>query len=291
MSNYNNQNQKTPIDEKALLNVSLVPTAPVDCSPKDSNSIEVLKAILAIQAEILELGGIAKSHRNETQNYQYRSIYDMYAVISPLMVKHKITLIGTTESCAVSQFLNKNKEPGFKAVVLIRYTVTSILDGSKVEFCITGEANDNGDKAVSKARASAKKAFYEDIFAIPTSTDQPAQNQNRNQYQSNWGQDNGYRNNNRGYNNRNYNQNNQAKQNQTNQTQNQDRPASKQLKTEIDGRMQTYGYQLEKLLSDIGLNINTVTDQQLRNVYTEFKRLHQQPATGQAAQQSPNPRH
>lgn len=265
MTSYqNHQANNAPIAEKDLLNIALKPMS--ENKSNLENGTAVLEAIIAIQAEILEQGGIAKSRHNDQQNFWYRSIFDMYKAISPLMVKHKVTCIGNIESCAVSQFLNKRNEPSFKAVVLVRYTLTSLKDSSKIEVCFTGEANDPGDKATTKAVSAAKKAFYEDTFAIPTGNDeQPAQQQQNKKPQQTWGKNNGYRSNNTGYDNR---PRNPPANNQANQA---NKPASLSLKNEIDERLKKYGYRLNDVLKNIGLDVNTVTDQQVRNVYNEIK--------------------
>lgn len=284
MSQYK-QVDKTPIDEKDLLDIQLAPSSPSVSNLTSGN--EVLKAIVAIQAAVLEQGGIAKSHSNDTQKYMYRSIYDMYRVISPLMVEHQVTFIGNVESCAVTQFLNKNKEPGFKAVVLVRYTLTSTKDGSFIQVCFTGEANDNGDKAVTKALSLAKKAFYEDTFAIPTGNENSQhqehnQNQNKPRQSSSWGNNNGgYRNNNTSFDNR--------KNKAANKVPPQPHePATLELKNEIDERMKRYGYRLFYVLKDIGLDIKQITDEQLRNVYAEFKKNIQSNLASQTPPPLPN---
>ena len=53
---------------------------------------QVYKAITAIAAE-LSGAGIAKRHRNERDDYRYRSIDDVLNRLSPLLAKHKLCVL------------------------------------------------------------------------------------------------------------------------------------------------------------------------------------------------------
>jgi hypothetical protein len=127
------------------------------------------------------------------------------------MVENHLTCIGNIESSTVCQYLKKNGDITFKAVVLVRYTLISAIDGSTIELCKSGEANDNGDKAISKAQSNADKALYSQLFAIPIESDEEAKESlekrnNQNYNQRSFNQNNGYRSNQQN----NRNQNNQA---------------------------------------------------------------------------------
>ena len=268
-----------PVSETALVNVEYIPNN--SYRSDNSKGFEVHKAILEIQKEILTLGGI-KLTANMTQNYNYRSISALQAMVTPIMVQHNITCVGSTERSTLTQFFNNKKEVSFKAIVQIRYVFTSTIDGSVFEVVLIGEASDTGDKAMSKATTSAQKNMYNQVFAIPSNDEEkPKQNKQHNGYND------GYYNNRNhgGYQNNKQNQNNKPKHDPNNpawgvkQNPNAQAPsntqhgklASPELKSTIDERLKKWGFNLENTISQIGLNLNTITDEQLRNVFNEIR--------------------
>lgn len=318
----NNQNQNNPQTDNKLVSVELKPNAP--CKNDLKNTNEVLLAILAIKKGILDQGGIALTRENTQQNYKYRSIYDIYRVVTPLMVENHLTCIGNIESSTVCQYLKKNGDITFKAVVLVRYTLISAIDGSTIELCKSGEANDNGDKAISKAQSNADKALYSQLFAIPIESDEEAKeslekrnNQNYNQHSFN--QNNGYRSNqqnNRNQNNQanrpvnsfqNNHQGNNQQHNQGNQgnqgnTQQQaqvttkpkpdfNTPASLELKNYIDEQMKKDGVRLIEVLKKKGIYMQTIKDGVLRQVWDEYTQARKNSAEPIDFIQSAPPQH
>lgn len=315
----NNQNQNSPQTEKKMVSVELKPNSP--CKNDLENGREVLLGILAITRSILDQGGIAQTHDNTHQKYKYRSIYDIYRVVTPLMVENHITCVGNVESSTVSQYLNNKNEITFKAVVLIRYTITSAIDGSKIELCKTGEANDNGDKAIVKAQTSADKALYSQLFAIPIESDEEAKESlekrnNQNYNQRSFNQNNGYRSNqqnNRNQNNQanrsvnsfqNNHQGNNQQHNQGNQGNTQQQvqvankpkpdfntPASLELKNYIDEQMKKDGVRLIEVLKKKGIYMQTIKDGVLRQVWDEYTQARKNSAEPIDFIQSAPPQH
>lgn len=265
MQNNNNQPQTLG---KVLLDVSY---STVEPHKNDiSKGIEVHKSLLAIQQQILNSGGVKRRY-NETQRYYYHSIDDLYAVITPLMLQHQLTCIAHTEHCNISQFLNNKNELQFKATAQVRFIITSIIDGSSIETVIHGEANDNGDKAMSKATTIAKKNLYMQIFAIPLGEQNENEDTSRNAKP--WGnnQRNQGRNNQQNWNNGQNNQQ-QRTQGQNNRPQTTaTRLASLELKNEIDERLKPYGTRLNVVIKDAGFDMANITDQQLRKLYDDVR--------------------
>lgn len=315
----NNQNQNNPQTEKKMVSVELKPNSP--CKNDLENGREVLLGILAITRSILDQGGIAQTHDNTHQKYKYRSIYDIYRVVTPLMVENHIPCVGNVESSTVSQYLNNKNEITFKAVVLIRYTITSAIDGSKIELCKTGEANDNGDKAIVKAQTSADKALYSQLFAIPIESEEEAKESlekrnNQNHNQRTYSQNNGYRSNqqnNRNQNNQanrtvnssqNNHQGNNQQHNQGNQGNTQQQvivadkpkpdfnsPASLELKNYIDEEMKKDGVRLIEVLKKKRIYMQTIKDGVLRQVWQEYKQSRKNSAESVNFSQSPPSQH
>src|SRR5699024_5431952 len=97
-------------------------------------------------------------------NYKFRGIEDMYNVISPLMVEHNVVLTPFLEKCKTIKTVSKSGDIAYKTIVVMRYLLISIVDGSSVETCFLGEANDSGDKSSIKAQSAAQKSFYIQTF-------------------------------------------------------------------------------------------------------------------------------
>ncbi len=235
-----------------------------------SNGMGVLQAIHAIQKAIIECGGIAKTHDTKSNNqdfkYKFRSIEDMYNVISPLMVQHGIILIPYLESGRMSKIVNKKGDISFKTVVVMRYTLYCVADASFIETTMAGESNDAGDKGTIKAQSVAQKAFFIQCFCIPTSTDTdndrynnesaPAYHHNNAQQEYSGNQRTGY-----------------GQANQANQPQPAQQYASNEFKKELDTFMRQNNNNLRQVLHNRGLDEKTVTYQQLMKIANEFKQF------------------
>lgn len=230
-----------------------------------TNGREVLLAIHAIQRVISDMGGIGKTRdtnsKNAAYNYKFRGIEDMYNVISPLMVHFGLVLTPYLESGRMSKITTKTGDVTYKSVVTMRYTLISIIDGSSIEVCFVGEANDSGDKSSLKAQSQAQKAFYIQTFNIPTST---------------------YRQDLSVYGSQGSNQHNQitaeAAPVQHNQAAepapaqfNQGPAASLQFKNEVDEYMRQHKEVLCEVLKRRNLDIMTISHNQLSEIYEAFK--------------------
>lgn len=219
-----------------------------------TNGREVLLAIHAIQRAISDMGGIGKTHdtkaKNTAYSYKFRGIEDMYNVISPLMVHFGLVLTPYLESGRMSKITTKMGDVTYKSVVTMRYTLISIIDGSSIEVCFVGEANDSGDKSSLKAQSQAQKAFYIQTFNIPTST---------------------YRQDLSAYGSQGSNQHNQITAEPAPAQFNQGPAASLQFKNEVDEYMRQHKEVLCEVLKRRNLDIMTISHNQLSEIYEAFK--------------------
>lgn len=245
-----------------------------------TNGREVLLAIHAIQRAISDMGGIGKTHstnsKNAAYNYKFRGIEDMYNVISPLMVHFGLVLTPYMESGRMSKITTKMGDVTYKSIVTMRYTLISIIDGSSIEVCFVGEANDSGDKSSLKAQSQAQKAFYIQTFNIPTST---------------------YRQDLHAYDPQGSNQNNQITTEAVPVQFNQGPEASLQFKNEVDEYMRQHKEVLCEVLKRRNLDIMTISHNQLSEIYEAFKQhiakkaQNKKAKEAQAAQQAQHNQH
>lgn len=119
-------------------------------------------------AQILaEMDAIGKDKKNESQNFKYRGIDDVYNAINPLLAKHGVFM--------TAQVLRKDRQERVtaKGGVLaftslhMRYRFYA-SDGSFVETEAEGEGMDSGDKSSNKAMAVAHKYALLQAFCVPT---------------------------------------------------------------------------------------------------------------------------
>jgi hypothetical protein len=121
-----------------------------------------------------EVAAVGKNHRNEQQNYKFRSIDDVYNAINKALAKHEITIAprysileNEVKTTAKEDKYGKRETLTRQVVILGQYDV-SATDGSTVVVTTIGEANDTSDKAFNKAMTAAYKYFMFQTFVIPT---------------------------------------------------------------------------------------------------------------------------
>lgn len=133
----------------------------------------IYKAINAVIAEMAR-GGIAKSHTNAQDQYQYRSIDDVLNRLAPLLAKHRLCVLPRVlERIAVDR--NGARDELLVSVALkVAFDIVSAVDETRHTVEAFGEALDAGDKATSKAMSSAYKAAMLQTFCVPVAGSEDA---------------------------------------------------------------------------------------------------------------------
>ena len=127
-------------------------------------SVLVYQAINAIASDLAE-AGIAKKHRNQQADYQYRSIDDVLNALAPLLAKHRLCILPRIlEREGTSAY---NVEPMTHVAIRAAFDLVSSLDGSTHTVESYGEALDVSDKATAKAISAAYKSAMLQTFCIP----------------------------------------------------------------------------------------------------------------------------
>lgn len=114
--------------------------------------------------------GIAKMQKNQSQGYYYRGIEAAMNELSPLLVKHGISVTPAYSELSISERIKGDPADG-KATRFC--TIKGAFkfesgDGSFVSAEAYGEAMDSGDKAVVKAQSVAFRTALFQEFVIPT---------------------------------------------------------------------------------------------------------------------------
>lgn len=122
------------------------------------------------EAMLKIMGGIdpiAKNKKNTQQNYKYRGVEDIYAVLNPMLIANRVILIPEILSHNITEFTTGKGTLLFRVVATMKYTFKSVEDGSFIECIMTGEGMDSGDKATPKAISMAFKYMAFQLFCIP----------------------------------------------------------------------------------------------------------------------------
>lgn len=126
----------------------------------------VLEAIESVQAALSRLG-IDKSSHNSGQNFSFRGIDAAMAALSPLLVAARMAVLPFVNESVREKSDSAAGKVQFSSIVTVTFQLVSLVDGSKLETCFTGEGKDAGDKANSKALAMAYKYFVFQTFCVP----------------------------------------------------------------------------------------------------------------------------
>ncbi len=124
-------------------------------------SVLIYQAINSVAAELSQ-NGIAKLHRNDEAEYQYRSIEDVLNALAPLLARHKL--------CVLPRALERHGQSvGATQLVTVRmaFDLVSALDGSRHTIESFGEGIDESDKGTAKAISAAYKSAMLQAFCIP----------------------------------------------------------------------------------------------------------------------------
>jgi len=121
---------------------------------------------------LLMAEGISKNSRNTQQNYSFRGINEVYAVLPKVLNKADLLIQPNVVDIDV-------RDRGKATHVVM--TVDYIISNSKGQECtrrVYGEALDYSDKAVNKAMTAAYKYFLFQAFCIPLEGIEDADSEN-----------------------------------------------------------------------------------------------------------------
>jgi hypothetical protein len=138
-----------------------------------TNSIEVYRAINAVQAQLAAVG-ISKTRINQQQGYQFRGIDEIYNVVSPMLAEAGLCILPRVLSRQQTERATVKGGVLFSVVVEVEFDFVSSKDGSRHTIKTFGEAMDSADKATNKAMSAAYKYAVIQAFAIPTEGDNDA---------------------------------------------------------------------------------------------------------------------
>ena len=129
---------------------------------------EIFNLIPKVMAEI---GGVAKTRKNEQQKYSFRGIEDMYLAAHPAMVHYGVFCAPEVVDRNEYRFEKINDYGKVSTWIHVALKVRHRFyasDGSYVDVTTCGEGLDNSDKATNKAMSGAMKYALIELFCVPT---------------------------------------------------------------------------------------------------------------------------
>lgn len=126
----------------------------------------VYRAISAITAQ-LAAAGIPKRHRNERDDYLYRSIDDVLNRLSPLLPKYRLCVLPRVLERSCADRAGEADQLLVSVTLKVAFDLVSTLDGSRHTIEAFAEALDTGDKGTAKAMSSAYKTAMLQTFCVP----------------------------------------------------------------------------------------------------------------------------
>lgn len=124
---------------------------------------------------MVAVSAISKDRKNQTQNYNFRGIDDVYNELHDIMAENSIVCLPEILSERSEERQSKNGSCLIYRVIHMRFTFVT-EDGSSVSCSVIGEGMDNGDKATNKAMSVAQKYALIQTFLIPTEEDKDPEN-------------------------------------------------------------------------------------------------------------------
>lgn len=126
----------------------------------------VYRAINAVAAELAQ-AGIAKTHCNEAQGYEYRSIDDVLNRLAPLLARHRLCVLPRVLRRTASQRRSEQGTSFTMVELKVAFDFVSADDGSRHSVKVYAESLDAADKATAKAMAAAFKVAMIQSLCIP----------------------------------------------------------------------------------------------------------------------------
>jgi hypothetical protein len=127
---------------------------------------QVYRAINAVAADLAE-AGIPKTHSNEAEGYEYRSIDDVLNRLAPLLAKHRLCVLPRVLRRTASERRGEQGATLIAVELKVAFDFISADDGSKHTVKVFAEGADAGDKATAKAMAAAFKTAMIQSLCIP----------------------------------------------------------------------------------------------------------------------------
>ena len=134
--------------------------------PSLTNCPHVYVAIHGVMRDLAKVG-IGKENENKEQGFHFRSIDQVFFVMTPILVDHQLLMLPRGISADQVTYETATKKTKFCTNVRFEYDFVSAVDGSRHTVSVFGEGSDMADKSTNKAMSGAYKYAAFLSFGIP----------------------------------------------------------------------------------------------------------------------------
>jgi len=129
------------------------------------NPSNTLTRLMQVQAELAR-EGIAKSQRNQQQNYNYRGIDEVQKALAPLLALHNLMILPRIAKREMIERTTANGKVAYHHFVEMEYLIVG-PEGQLGPYLSAGECLDTSDKGLNKACTAAYKYWILTAFCVP----------------------------------------------------------------------------------------------------------------------------
>jgi hypothetical protein len=129
------------------------------------------KLLLKLSQILGEVGAIPKTGYNTFHKYYYHSEADVNSSFQKLFHTHKIMFSASMVSSEMRETTTRNGNTEFIYKANMRFTFFDAETGESLTGCMSGEGQDNGDKALYKSISGTQKYILMKTFMISDHND------------------------------------------------------------------------------------------------------------------------
>ncbi len=130
-----------------------------------SNTPNLYSKMAAIMGEITR---VPKTGRNRQQNYDFATDSDIADLIRGKLAAHNIAFFAAMKDVEQTEIKSAKGSTGYHTIAHLEFTFVCGDTGDKMSCTWRGEADDWGDKGVSKAATLGEKYFLLKTFVMST---------------------------------------------------------------------------------------------------------------------------
>lgn len=129
----------------------------------------VIEALADVMADVTSVG---KGDRNDFHKFMFRGIDRVINEVGPALRRHRVVVLPEIRDLSSRDCLTEKGKTAREVTVTVAYTFYG-PDGDSIACVVPGEAQDTGDKAVSKAMSVAFRTALLQALTIPTQERDP----------------------------------------------------------------------------------------------------------------------
>lgn len=130
--------------------------------------MSIVEALSAVMADVR---AVAKTDRNNHQNFDFRGIDAVVNAVGPALRNHEVVVVPTVEDVTYQDVTTSTGKAANACRVVVTYT---FWHGSEsLPVSVAAEAWDHGDKATPKAMSVAFRTALLQALALPTDEPDP----------------------------------------------------------------------------------------------------------------------